>query len=103
MLWLVSFWSSEQFTGLEVENTPGMNRIKTSREMTFNIVLLCLCTKIVLCNTGKLFFKNQKTDARIRHLSREVWVIIYWSNCVVVSYIKVKKFTKMSEQDKMVL
>ena len=26
-LWLVSFWSSEQFTGLEVENTPGMNRV----------------------------------------------------------------------------
>ena len=30
-LWLVSFWSSEQFTGLEVENTPppGMNRVKS--------------------------------------------------------------------------
>ena len=32
-LWLVSFWSSEQFTGLEVENTPPppvMNRVKIS-------------------------------------------------------------------------
>ena len=26
--WLVSFWSSEQFTGLEVETPPGMNRGK---------------------------------------------------------------------------
>ena len=28
-LWLVSFWTSEQFTGLEVENTtPDMSRVK---------------------------------------------------------------------------
>ena len=26
-LYLVSFWSSEQFTGLEVETPPGMNRV----------------------------------------------------------------------------
>ena len=53
-LWLVSFWSSEQFTGWEVEDTPpGINRVKTGMKPNFKSSIL-FSPNLIACKMGKI-------------------------------------------------